>query len=419
MKQLCGLVLVAVLAALVSEDGRAASWCGTVSDTDRPALVAGSPIRIVYAHAVDSPDRSADVAPVIAGDVEAITSWWTREDSCRTPRFDLAAFPCGAQADIRRLQVPRPAAELATSPSAYAALFSTLLAWPLPSRTKYLVYYDGPGEPNACGRGGGSAAGFGIAVVFVGACNGATTASTAAHELLHAFGAVPAGALPGACPGNAVHVCDSTGDVMYPYAQPAPITSLVLDVGRNDYYGHGQSWWDAQQSPWLHRLDLSYPLDLQLKGPGRVTSDVPGVDCATSCRTDWSPGSRAILTAIPADGFRFVRWEGQHCRSWADAPCDLSFTAPQQAVAVFAPKRFRVSVAVTGKGQVTSEPYGIACPRRCTTALESYEPAELIAKPARGWKFRRWTGACVGSKPVCDLTMNRASQARAVFVRRR
>jgi hypothetical protein len=88
-------------------------------------------------------------------------------------------------------------------------------------------------------------------------------------------------------------------------------------------------------------------------------------------------------------------------------------------VAVFAPKRFRVSVAVTGKGQVTSEPYGIACPRRCTTALESYEPAELIAKPARGWKFRRWTGACVGSKPVCDLTMNRALQARAVFVRRR
>ena len=419
MKRFCVLLLAVALGAVLSEDGLAAPWCGTVGDTDRPAVQAGNPIRVVYAHAADAPNRSAEVAPAIAADVEAIVSWWSREDSSRVPRFDLAGFPCGAQPDIRRLQLPQGQAELSTSGNPYAASRDALLTWPLPTRTKYLVYYDGPSERNLCGRGGGSATGFGVAVVFLAACGGATTASTAAHELVHALGAVPQAAVPGACPGNPGHVCDSTGDLMYPYAQAGiPIASLVLDAGRNDYYGHAQTWWDVQDSAWLHRLDVSYPLDLQLTGAGRVTSDVPGVDCARSCRTDWSPGSTASLTATPADGFRFVRWQGKDCATWGDSPCELTVSGPMQAVALFAPERFRVAIAVSGKGRVTSEPYGISCPRRCSAGLESYEPVALTARPAKGWKFRRWSGACRGTKPTCDLPLNRAAQARALFVRR-
>ncbi len=141
---------------------------------------------------------------------------------------------------------------------------------------KTLVYYDGPYDnPTNCGKGitgqiDGGANGY--AVIFLASCSAVVgtgvggVALTVAHELLHALNALP---VPFPTPGPPTvcntqlmpepdlgHPCDSTTDVLYPTGNPADTFSTqVLDFGRNDYYAHGQKWWDVQKSLFLQQLN--------------------------------------------------------------------------------------------------------------------------------------------------------------------
>jgi hypothetical protein len=416
MSRVLVLAVLGLLAAASSGEASAAPWCGSVSEADRAPAVAGHPIRVLYAFPTDGVDRAEELAPRLAADIEEIEAWWQREDPSRKPRFDQTAFACGVQPDLGKYRLPRTAGELTSSDATWSLLLETLQTWPLASLTKFVVYYDGPADARLCGRGGGVAGGgaFGIAVVFLAACPNVSTASTAAHELLHSLGAVPRSGAVNTCPASPGHVCDSTGDLMYPNAQYAPLSSFQLDVGRNDYYGHSGAWQDVQDSPWLHRTDASATLDLRLQGPGRVVSNVPGVDCTASCSTAWSPGAVVSLEATPAAGRVFAGWRGV-CTGTRS--CDAVLDASKTVTAAFAPARFRVNVKVAGRGRVTSAPQGIACPGRCAASLPSFEVALLQAKPAKGWRLRGWSGDCRGRARTCFVSVNRASTARATFVK--
>ena len=201
---------------------------------------------------------------------------------------------------------------------------------------------------------------------------------------------------------------------MYPWAQPAPLASFQLDVGRNDYYGHGGSWVDTQDSLWLQRLDGTVRLELGVAGKGSVLSDVPGVDCSASCATDWNPGAQLVLVAVPAPNQVFVGWRGA---CLGDTRCRLSLDSATRVTATFAPDRFRVSVKVAGRGRVTSSPGAIACPARCTAELDSFSTALLRAKPAKGWRFVSWSGTCRGRTTSCELELTAPANVRATFVR--
>ena len=147
--------------------------------------------------------------------------------------------------------------------------------------TKYLVYFDGPvAQPDLCGQGASDATGFGLAAMYVQACAGAPVSVVAAHELLHTLGAVPRAA-PHRCPDpNGAHTCDSTADLMHPFLDTSPLEAKLLDPGRDDYYGHSGAFTDSQDSPWLVQLDRQQPFTATISGPGGVTADVPGLDCA-------------------------------------------------------------------------------------------------------------------------------------------
>ena len=85
-----------------------------------------------------------------------------------------------------------------------------------------------------------------------------------AHELLHNLGAVPDQA-PHICFEHSV--CDWYWDVETQFPTGDPISKLVLDYGRDDYYGHSGSWIDIQDSLWLRHLDTPQePLALPILG---------------------------------------------------------------------------------------------------------------------------------------------------------
>lgn len=394
---------------------RAASWCGTTAQADRtPNAVAGHPVHWVYAIPADGEDRSATVAALMQGDAEAIDAWWRREDPTRTLRNDLAAFPCGLQLDLSTLRLPQAGGQL-PSGARYSAILDALRAAGFASDlTKYVVYYDGPApDTRTCGQGGSLRSGIGLAVVYLRACPGVSTAAVAAHELLHALGAVPSAA-PNVCEGG--HVCDSELDLMYPSIDASPLETRFLDVGRDDYYEHGRPWLDTRAAPWLVQLDRQATLTVSVSGPGSVTADVPGLECARPCTTTWNRDMRLELRATPARGAKLVRWGGA-CRG--SARCVIVVGRAGQVTALFAPESYRLTVRVTGRGTVRSGRPGIACRPRCSATVPSHVSLTLAAKPAPGWRLRAWAGACRGSRTTCTVSMTSATSVRATFVRAR
>src|SRR5262249_39586706 len=163
-----------------------------------------------------------------------------------------------------------------------------------------------------------------------------------------------------------------------------------------DYYGHSGAWFDVQESPWLSHVGApQYELGVVFlgRGQGSVASDLPGISCPGVCSIAWEQGARVALHATPAAGFRFLHWGGA-CSSSAD--CALAMDGPKTVTATFAPLIVSLAVSVRGRGTVKSSPRGIACPGRCAAPFASGGTVRLRAKPARGWQFVGWVGACKG-----------------------
>ena len=237
MRRLAAVVALVVAGAAGLTVGagaaHAATWCGTTTTQDRPPALTGRSIHVIYAYPSDGGERSAQLASQLSADVDAIDAWWLAQDPAREPRFDRVAFACGLQADILSLRLSDTAATLRSSAVRGDRIEAQASA--ATGRSPYeklLVYYDGPvDDADLCGEGAGTPGGDGIAMVYLGACTDIPTAIIAAHELLHAFGALPDGA-PHACPDTRGHPCDSEADVLYPFAMPGTtLASLVLDVG--------------------------------------------------------------------------------------------------------------------------------------------------------------------------------------------
>ena len=419
----CGLARVvafvsaaAVVAGILGGTASAAPWCGTPTTVDRPGTVSGRSIRVVYAFASDGADRSAERAPGISADVDEIAAWWRGQDFEREPRFDRVAFACGLQADLLVVRLSETNAALQVDDTRFEKLTEAVLAATgRSSFEKQLVYYDGPVQnTRRCGEGGGTATGSGVAIVYLGACAGAATASIAAHEMLHSMGALEASGPPSACPEDRKgHPCDSEADVLWPFVS-ANLANAVLDVGRNDYYGHGGSWADVQDSGWLRLVTRQVRLSLAIAGRGSVESDVPGLDCSASCETDWDQGATVTLEALSGEGQRFVRWTGG-CTGAGD--CTLTLAAAQSVAALFAPERFGLVLGVNGKGAIAGA--GSRCGvARCARSVVSYLNRTLYALPSAGWRFTGWAGGCRGSAPRCVVPMQQATTVRARFVRR-
>jgi hypothetical protein len=161
-------------------------------------------------------------------------------------------------------------------------------------------------------------------------------------------------------------------------------------------------------------VEQQLTLALAITGKGSVESDIPGVDCAASCETEWDAGSAVSLEALPAEGQRFVRWSGSCTGS---ARCAVSLRAAASVGALFAPARFGLVLSVSGRGSV----FGAGTPcrvTRCLRAATSYTALRLRAIPAAGWRLTGWSGACAGRTSTCTVPMTKATAVRARFVRR-
>jgi hypothetical protein len=403
------------------------TWCGTdevtpnrVPDLD---LAAAEQVRFVYAVPQGEPDHFLDYASGIATDAAWIDQWWQGQDATRTPRFDRYAFPgCTSEfgaLDIgfKRLAFPRSTYLFGSTPTFQ---LDTELRGEFPGTQKTIVYFDGPiRSQTVCGEtdflsntDGGDA---GIVYIYLqsncelGPPGAGGLAEVAAHELLHNLGAVPDSA-PNECTASQSHVCDSELDILYPFiSDGSTLDSVLLDVNRDDYYAHSGAWWDVQDSSWLTHLP-QFPFSSSVVGSGTIETTLPCQSDCTSLQLDNE--EQVSVRAVPKPGWKFAAWTGA-C-SGATTDCTFEVGGPTTLTATFVRAPLRITVSVSGPGRVSSSPAGIACPGACSATFRATR-ARLTARPAAGWRFAGWSGACRGTG-VC--TMEAAGSVRARFVRR-
>ena len=84
------------------------------------------------------------------------------------------------------------------------------------------------------------------------------------------------------------------------------------------------------------------------------------------------------------------------------------------ANAIAAPPQVPLTVTVEGDGAVTREPAGITCETDCTATYKKGTVVTLTAT-ATNSSFLGWSGACVGTDPICEVKMVTATNVTAVF----
>ena len=407
------LLVIACGAFWLAPGAFASGWCGGSDETavDRADVVTGRQVHAIVAIPADGVDKFAADAARLADDLGSLETWWAGQDPSRDPRLDDADLAGGRCVDISFVRLLSPSSAYTGASAAFDLIQRELFAAGFTNAyKKYVVYYDGPSvETDVCGTGGGDFdAGPSFAVVWLAGCPDVPADSVAAHELLHALGALPAGA-PNACAGDAGHPCDSASDILYPFSSGAPLAQLVLDVNHDDYYGHRPGWLDIRSSPWLHLLDVPpVGLTVAFSGAGTVSSDLPGVSCTATCTTQWDPGSQVMLAPDGTATSRFVRWTGG-CSG--NSICSVKLDGPVAVSAVFGPLRIPLRITAVGKGAVR-------CTPRCGKTFTAGNPLRLKAVAATGWRFSGWTGGCRGARPTCTPGTDFALSVRAVFRRR-
>jgi hypothetical protein len=154
---------------------------------------------------------------------------------------------------------------------------------------------------------------------------------------------------------------------------------------------------------------------VSVSGSGTVTSSPAGINCPSTCSTNYPFDTQVTLTATPANGWGFSGWSNNACDSGGGVGnCVVTMNTNRSATATFAPPQYTLNVSLAGNGTVTSSPSGVSCPSVCTMNYSSGTPVTLTATPAGGATFNGWGGACSGNGS-CLVTMNSLESVTAMF----
>jgi hypothetical protein len=122
-------------------------------------------------------------------------------------------------------------------------------------------------------------------------------------------------------------------------------------------------------------------------------------------QTQYASESSVTLTANPASGYVFTRWDGDATGS--ENPTTITMNRAKTATAVFTWSGLTVTASPSYGGTVTRSP-----------DLTQYEPGTVVtltANPAPGYVFVRWEGGATGSENPTTIVMNGGKFVRVVF----
>lgn len=156
-------------------------------------------------------------------------------------------------------------------------------------------------------------------------------------------------------------------------------------------------------------------LTVEVKGKGMVNVlgvEEPQVCTEPVCTYELPSGSQLTFKASGVAGTQFQAWTGDCIGE--NAECTLELSGPKSVRASFV-KRVKISVVVTGDGQVLSADGNIECPGKACEA-HYVEGTEVVFRRKAGTDvFEGYTGACTGKD--CSLIAKSDVTLTASFTR--
>jgi uncharacterized repeat protein (TIGR02543 family) len=216
---------------------------------------------------------------------------------------------------------------------------------------------------------------------------------------------------------------------LYPEGQPELChgVATTLNSGISVYDGETLDIYGAFKA--AHALHLT--LSIHGTGSGRATSSPPGIDCRAvagttsgTCQRTWyftEPFPFRISYTPSATSWFCATWLQPGSCPGLGETYDFDSTAYSDnnlTIAASLNLGTKVTAAVQGHGTVTSGGGGISCPSKCTAYYKPDILVGLVAKPASGYAFTGWAGACSGETVVCNLAVNAADlSTTAIFAK--
>ncbi|WP_010197281.1 InlB B-repeat-containing protein [Bacillus sp. m3-13] len=165
-----------------------------------------------------------------------------------------------------------------------------------------------------------------------------------------------------------------------------------------------------------------YELTINREGEGEIIR--------SSLSDTFAPSENVTLTASPADGWEFARWEGsvntytesitvkmdsdkeltavfRKVEEEVSSPTPAPPTAPPP---VQTPTTYTLSTSVNEGGSVNHNGGG--------SSIKEGTTVTLTATPYDGWEFVRWEGSASGSSSTVSITMNENKSVRAIFTKK-
>ncbi len=165
-----------------------------------------------------------------------------------------------------------------------------------------------------------------------------------------------------------------------------------------------------------------YPLTITLQGDGKVTSTPAGIDCGTDCTEDYASGTQVTLTATANANATFKEWSGDCAGTTSSVSVTMEAAKACTATFIKSGESGEIrplTVTVQGTGKVTSDSPGIDCDMSGTNCVQNYpvnNQVTLTATSDTGVAFQEWSGACTGTNPSTNITMDKAKICTATFV---
>jgi hypothetical protein len=197
------------------------------------------------------------------------------------------------------------------------------------------------------------------------------------------------------------------------------LSELVLDAGRDDYYGHAGTWWDVQDSAWLRHLEQppgTVSVTVRGNPGGEVVMGPLATGCAAVCVQQFDGGTKVRIQQVAEAEPRLIRWGGA-CSGRSDVCTVIAGGDDKKVTATFGR-----AIAVTGRTRGTgsiSKAGEPECRDECQWYVAPRARLRLIARPDPGARFHEWRGLCQGTERTCvvELRQTRAATVTATFRR--
>ncbi len=147
----------------------------------------------------------------------------------------------------------------------------------------------------------------------------------------------------------------------------------------------------------------TYDLTMNVEGEGAVSENV-----LQNKTSEHEHGTVVELTATPADGWRFVEWEGD--LDGSENPAEITIEDEKEVTAIFEKKEYPLTIEIEGEGAVSEEVL-----QAKTTDYEYGAVVELTADANSGWHFEGWQGDIDSNENPIEVTIDEPVEVTAVF----